>query len=312
MSSFQNILFASQAVGNDVDALAAALAIAGRDGADLSALIVCPEFPAQQAQYRERYEASLVQHLEASIQAARAATGVDTTGMPIPVRVDSGSMPAVRIIRHVQQHGADLLIKEAEHDDGGRGFTAVDMELLRKCPCPVWLHRKAFDRTDGVKVAVAIDPQGADREAEELFLRLLRLARCVSNRFGGELHVVSCWDYPLEGYLRDNAWIEMPDEEILEAVLTTQRVHRAHLDRTVKNAALGGQLRLHHVRGRADKTLLQFVADHHIDLLVMGSVARTGIPGFIVGNTAENVFRKLDCALLAIKPAGFESPVKAC
>lgn len=43
----------------------------------------------------------------------------------------------------------------------------------------------------------------------------------------------------------------------------------------------------------------------------MGTVARTGIPGFIIGNTAENILQKIDCSLLALKPLGFVSPVKA-
>jgi nucleotide-binding universal stress UspA family protein len=43
----------------------------------------------------------------------------------------------------------------------------------------------------------------------------------------------------------------------------------------------------------------------------MGTVARTGISGFIIGNTAENILQKIDCSLLALKPQGFVSPVKA-
>jgi len=48
-----------------------------------------------------------------------------------------------------------------------------------------------------------------------------------------------------------------------------------------------------------------------IDVLVMGTLGRTGISGFIIGNTAENVVQKLECSLLALKPGGFVSPVKA-
>jgi len=48
-----------------------------------------------------------------------------------------------------------------------------------------------------------------------------------------------------------------------------------------------------------------------IDILIMGTVARTGISGFIIGNTAENILQKIDCSLLALKPQGLVSPVKA-
>jgi nucleotide-binding universal stress UspA family protein len=53
------------------------------------------------------------------------------------------------------------------------------------------------------------------------------------------------------------------------------------------------------------------VEDREIDILVMGTVARTGLPGFVLGNTAENIVQKLSCSLLALKPQGFVSPVKA-
>ena len=41
----------------------------------------------------------------------------------------------------------------------------------------------------------------------------------------------------------------------------------------------------------------------------MGTVARTGIPGLIMGNTAEAILEQLDCSVLAIKPPGFVTPV---
>jgi len=43
----------------------------------------------------------------------------------------------------------------------------------------------------------------------------------------------------------------------------------------------------------------------------MGTVARTGILGCLMGNTAENIVVELKCSLLALKPGGFVSPVKA-
>jgi len=39
-----------------------------------------------------------------------------------------------------------------------------------------------------------------------------------------------------------------------------------------------------------------------IDLLVMGMLCRTGIAGFLVGNTAEEVLNQVDCPVLTLKP----------
>ena len=46
-----------------------------------------------------------------------------------------------------------------------------------------------------------------------------------------------------------------------------------------------------------------------IDLIVMGTIARTGVAGALMGNTAEHVLDHVQCSVLAIKPDGFISPV---
>jgi len=43
--------------------------------------------------------------------------------------------------------------------------------------------------------------------------------------------------------------------------------------------------------------------------VVMGTVARTGVPGFIMGNTAETILNHINCSVLAIKPQGFVTPI---
>jgi universal stress protein E len=311
MAIFQKILFVSQALKDDVDVLKQAINIALRHIARLSAFIVCPEFPTEQAKYRERYEASLVHHLDASIQVARRATGISAADFPILTEVESKSMPAVRVIRHVQRHGFDLIIKQAECDEGERGFKAMDMELLRKCPYLLWLHRAAYTSAGAMKIAVAIDPQSTKSEAHKLLLRLLQLGCSISHHFGAELHIVSCWNFPLEDYLPDNEWIKMTDDDILDSLLKTQRSHRAVLDKLIGKSTVEGDFRVHHIHGEPAKVIPQFIANQPIALLLMGTVARTGILGFVIGNTVEIVVRKLDCSLLAAKSIDFDSLVKA-
>jgi universal stress protein E len=45
------------------------------------------------------------------------------------------------------------------------------------------------------------------------------------------------------------------------------------------------------------------------DVIVMGSVGRSGISGLLIGNTAEKVLHAADASVLIVKPDGFESPV---
>lgn len=311
MQTFRNILFASEGLTDDTEALSQALRIARDNQAELKALIVCPEFPEELASYRGKYEASLAQGLHASIQTARDNTTISETELAVAVDVESGALPSERIIRHVLKHAHDLVIKEAECTQAGKGFRAVDMELLRKCPCPVWLSRPIRTDWNAIKVGVAIDPQDQEPEGRDLALRLLQLSRSLADRCNGELHLISCWDYPFEDYLRNSPWIKMQDDELLQAVMGTQHRHRVALGKLLKKSGVGGNLQIHHVRGAPDQTIPQIVTSKSIDILVIGTVARTGIAGFVIGNTAENVVQKLGCSLLASKPNGFVSPVKA-
>ena len=63
------------------------------------------------------------------------------------------------------------------------------------------------------------------------------------------------------------------------------------------------------VKGEPEDVISRYVEDHGIDLVVMGTVARTGIAGLLIGNTAERVLQRLRVSVLATKPAGFTSPV---
>ena len=67
--------------------------------------------------------------------------------------------------------------------------------------------------------------------------------------------------------------------------------------------------KVHLPKGNAVDAIARLVRRDGIDVLVMGTVCRTGIPGFIIGNTAERVLDLVDCSVLVLKPEGFVSPV---
>jgi len=309
---YHNPLYVSRGSADETEGLKQALSLARNNNAPLSVLVVCPEFPDDFPDYRKQYEESLIAQAEASIRSTKESIRLEQDAVPISIEIVSDNTPSVKIIQHVLQHGHDLLIKEAEpRDGGGRGFKAIDMELLRKCPCAAWLCRPIAHSRKHIQVAVAIDPESSEQAAENLSKRLLQLSRSLADSCSGKLHIICCWDYEFESFLRDSALVKASDAEIAEVVLHTLHEHRVKLERMIKESGISGSHLVHHQRGRAEECIPALVNDEKIDILVMGTVARTGIPGFIIGNTAENVVQKLSCSLLALKPQGFVSPVKA-
>ena len=64
------------------------------------------------------------------------------------------------------------------------------------------------------------------------------------------------------------------------------------------------------VEGRPEQRIPEYAEEIDADVVVLGTVARVGIPGLIIGNTAEDILAQLRCGVLAIKPEHFESPVR--
>lgn len=311
MQEFRNILFVSHGFSDDDGAALEAVALARDNAARLSALAVCPALSGAPPDVAENYRQFAADRVAQAAAAAQRKLGIDPAAAPVTVTAEIGATPALRVIRHVLREGRDLVVKATEPKEDGRGFKAMDMELLRKCPCPVWLAR-ATDRPWGaMRVAVAVDPEDDAPEGRDLALRLVKLAAALAGVQDGGLDVVSCWDCPYEGYLRRSVWLDMSDVELAQAVGDAQSRHRAALDALLTAAGVAGTARVRHLRGRPEDAIPRFAAEEKIDVLAMGTVARTGVPGFIIGNTAENVVQKLECSLLALKPAGFASPVGA-
>ena len=43
----------------------------------------------------------------------------------------------------------------------------------------------------------------------------------------------------------------------------------------------------------------------------MGTLGRSGIPGYLISDTAESILTQLDCSVLTVNPPGFVSPIAA-
>ena len=62
-------------------------------------------------------------------------------------------------------------------------------------------------------------------------------------------------------------------------------------------------------KGDPCQMIIDYVDKNDIDLIVMGTIGRSGLSGLLIGNTAERVIDRVNCSVLAIKPANFKSPI---
>lgn len=242
----------------------------------------------------------------------------------LKTKVLSGK-PHIQIVREVLRNSYDLIIKPIGPSSlMDRLLGRVDMRLLAQCPCPVWLSKgEAYGTFDHVLAAVdaAFEAYGGgkidDEQAEDALNRqILELAFSLCADSNAELHVGHAWYPPfLSTYSRARA--NVPEKEIEAYVSSVKREHTNWLKRLMTKASkwVGADtfksIKLHtHLRhGGPDKEIPKLISEIQSDLVIMGTVARTGISGLVMGNTAEKILDQVTCSVLAVKPPDFVSNV---
>jgi len=213
--------------------------------------------------------------------------------------------PWLEIIRRVLRGKHDLLLV-GTRDRKGLGrmiFGSTAIRLIRRCPCPVWVA-KPEDEHSPLKILVASDLTPVSDKG-------LCLAAQIAQITPAEVHLLHIVDFPL-----DHIWSTgLPDAKEEAYRQSVRQAAQKALQTQVDAAGACGlspavQVHLFNdVGGLPDEGILRFIDEHQIDLLIMGTIGRSGILGVMIGNTAERILPELTCSLLAIKPEEFVCPV---
>ncbi len=299
-------MFISTRLHGEQEALEQAVLLAEENKATLDVLIVCPQFPDTITTHQEPYGLFLKDNAYKQIEVAKSILPVKK----INIEIEWGDTPDIKIVQRVIRQHYDLVVKEAEDNENKAGFKALDMALLRKCPCALFIHRVSGHTSHKPSVAVAIDPTNDTPVAYDLSVNLLRMSQIIAKHYNSELSIVSCWDSAIERYLHSHYLVSVPQQQINEVTTRDSNKHLHALHELIKQSGIGKKQNIYQLKGNPADLIPSFITEQKIDVLVMGTVARTGIAGFIIGNTAENILHKMDCSLLALKPPGFVSPVQ--
>lgn len=210
------------------------------------------------------------------------------------------------IIQEVQSGNHDLVIAGTKHK--GRleamfyGSTGVN--LVRKCPCPVLLSHPLTDREPCGTVIVATDFSPASDSA------LFHATMCAV-ALGADLHVVHVLEFPERLYMVRGGATEEAVERYHVGLLAAGNRKLEKVRASVEELDQSISTTTHLLEGDPDEMLAKYASTQLRPLMVIGTIARSGIPGMLLGNTAERLLTRLNCSLLAVKPEKFVSPVPA-
>lgn len=307
MNRFKNILFVTEAAVDQASAVARAVSLAENNQAELTIIDVISPVAND---YRADIMAYHIKAMESLIEPYKNR---------LKIRLDMLMGTAfIEVIRAVLRNSHDLVIKAPENPDFmKRLFGSDDMHLLRKCPCPVWLMKPPEKSNyNCILAAVDFDPLKSADVERALNQEILELASSIALSEFASLHLVHAWEALAEGTLRargDSTVKGITTYVENQYLLHQKSLHRLDemlRDRIGTDAYNYISPRFHLPKGPARKMIPSLAVELQADLIIMGTVARTGISGLIIGNTAEAILGQLTCSVLAIKPPGFKTPVK--
>lgn len=211
----------------------------------------------------------------------------------------------VEVINQVYEGGHDMvLVGSHPRSTASARLDPTLAHLLRKCPAPVWVVDESHRQGD---VMVAVGPE-YDDEGRTLNRTLLEISSSLAKRLGVSLHIVHAWKVAGES-LMFGSRVSISREQVDELISDAERMARDLIESAIADVPLAGEAEIHLLHGRPEQQLVDIVEKLEPGVVVMGTVARKGIAGLIVGNTAERVLSTIDASLLAVKPPWFVSPV---
>ena len=297
MERFKNILVVSDDVVGDDDTLVQATALAKRNNAHLTVVEVIKDLTLPSSFITEREK-----HLH------RLTATIQQEGIPLNTIVLRGR-PFLEVTRQVLRENHDLVMVTAESEMGLKSlfFGETSLHLLRKCPCAVWVTKPGA-KNDYKRIMAAVELNLDDGKENELDAKIMHLATSLAQLKNSALHVAHAWE--VTGSDNDTLRSET-DEEIYNHIYHKHELaHRDPLERFLEPYNLKGLNHQVHVMRGAPRMILPELADTlGIDLIVMGTISHSAIPGFLIGSTAESLLWQVNCAVLTVKPEGFVTTV---
>lgn len=183
------------------------------------------------------------------------------------------------IITVQQAEGCGLVVKQHVPDNPLKRalLTPEDWKLLRYCPCPVLMVKTANPWTGG-SILAAVDVGNSDLEHRTLHATIVNHGFEIASLADGKLHVISA---------HPSAMLSAADPAF-QLKETIEARYREACKQFQEEFDIP-DAQLHIEEGPADALIPRVCHQLKAVVTVIGTIARTGFSGALMGNTAEVV-----------------------
>ncbi|OLF80468.1 universal stress protein UspE [Pseudoalteromonas haloplanktis] len=305
METIKRIIAVIDPTKDDQNALARSIDLAKKSGASITAFMTVYDFSYEMTTMlsgdeREAMRQAVLKDRELWLKDLISPY----QNINIDTQVIWHNRPYEAIINTVINDKYDLVIK-GTHQHGALKaviFTPTDWHLVRKCPTPVLFVKDMQWPAQG-NILAAVNAVSENEQHLSLNKRIIKDAQFLCELANAKLNLVNA--YPATPV---NIAIEIPE---FNPGLYNESVKKHHIESTNQ---LANEFNLTSDQcfieeGLPEDVIPDIANRLNSELVVIGTVGRTGLSAALVGNTAEHVIDSLDCDVLALKPDGYVSPL---
>ena len=239
--------------------------------------------------------------LRARSDVAMRRAVVDLNAIDLDVKlVTLVGEPFVEITRSAQEEDCSLVLVgtrgHAKWEQFFLGSTAK--RLIRNCASSVWIVKA--EHVGSPKVVLAAT------DFSEVSLQAVREGLKIAQQAGAEFHLLHIID---SGDVPEDMISRIPPGSSVRREIKEEASRR--LEEFLESLAVDRTQIRPHLSWGTPWQEIQRISRHQVaDLIVIGTVGRSGVKGLLMGNTAEKVLDTCDCSILTVKPDGFVSPIE--
>ena len=201
------------------------------------------------------------------------------------------------IISAVEEGGYDLVVKSTHQHDLLKSviFTPTDWHLIRKCPASL-LFVKDHKWVEGGNILAAVHTEDEATSEPSLSQQVIENSELMATILESKTHLVNAYPpVPL------NIMVEIPDFDPTKYNQQMKKHHKVALQSLAQKYDIA-ESQTHVLEGLPETIIPDLAKELDAELVVMGTVGRTGLSAALIGNTAEQVIDNINCDLLALKP----------
>lgn len=203
------------------------------------------------------------------------------------------------IIEQVAIYKHDLVIKVAKPAEGldALFFTPSDWHILRKCPCQILMVKDDNqDWQHNHHILTAVNVADTEDYHDILNHRLLITSQDLAKTLQTDLHLVSAYNATPVSMA-----IDLPEFSPTEFSNDIRKQYLVNMKSLRQQFAINDQ-HTHVEDGLPEQVIPKIANKIGAQIVVLGTIGRTGFSAAFLGNTAEHVIEKLNCDVLVVKP----------